>query len=169
MDWSLVSNAASVATLILFIIYFIGRAITVHQERALYFDKLDIRRAQDRKYNSDDDAVEEWTLEENPYNVFTLTSAQGIWNLKVYQYELDKEWNIIGEKKIRDYPFLNVGQSIAFYLTLPEIMPKYRVEYITVDFKKVQFELRDNMKNGVLSEIATPKHTVKSVMYYMFR
>lgn len=66
------------------------------------------------------------------------------------------------------YNFLNIGQSLAFRVTPPELFTKYEVEYYTPDYKRVNIELWDNPKNGVLSESAKPKNTFKSIMFHLF-
>ena len=45
----------------------------------------------------------------------------------------------------------------------------YEIEYYTYDFKKVKVELWTNLKNGVITESAKPKHTFKSLCYYLFK
>lgn len=168
MNVDVLGTASSVATLILFVIYFIGRAITIHQERGLYLDELAIGRASQTDHDRYK-VIETLKLVDNPYNVFYIISKQGIWNLKVYKYTFDNDINIVGEHKIKEYKFINIDEAIKIELNVPEIIPQYRVEYTTVDYKKVKFELRDNMKNGVMSQIAEIQHTPMSIIYYFFR
>lgn len=164
---TILSDVASIATLILFIIYFVGRIITIMKQRDIYYDQLEILLADDNKY--DHHFVEEFHLDDDPYNNFVITSAQGIWGLKIYQYQLDDNYQVLGKSMVATYPFLNINHRVAIYLTVPELIPRYCVEYTTADFKRVTFDLKDNMKSSVLSEIARPKHTWRSVLYYLFR
>ncbi|OUN21948.1 hypothetical protein [Pseudoflavonifractor sp. An85] len=165
---NILGTVSSVATLILFVIYFIGRTIATFQSRGLYSDKLAIEGAKDfdhAKY----DVIETVILEEDAYNVFVIISSQGIWNLKIFQYEFDDEMNVVGEHLTGKFLFLNIGEAIAIKLTVPEIISTYRVEYISYDYKKIKFDLCDNMRNGVMSQIVTPRHTFRSLVYYFFR
>ncbi len=167
MPGNVISDSASVATLILFVIYFVGRVITIVKQRNIYNDRLEILLANDEQVENN--IVEDFYLEDNPYNVFIITSVQGIWELKIYRNQLDENFNTQGQEKVAERSFLNMGQSVAIHLTIPEMISSFCVEYITCDFKKVHLELVYNMKSGVLSEIVRPSHTWKSILYYLFR
>ena len=43
------------------------------------------------------------------------------------------------------------------------------IEYETIEYMKVKLEWIDNMKNGVYSELVTPKNTLKSVLYKLLK
>lgn len=161
-------DIASIATLILFAFYFIGRIITIARNRYVFTDELRMMGAEFD--NKEFDIVEVFDLEKEANNTFILTSRQGIYDLVVYQKLYDKECNKIGRKKLEKYKynFLNIGQSLAFRVTPPELFTKYEVEYYTPDYKRVNIELWDNPKNGVLSESAKPKNTFKSIMFHLF-
>lgn len=165
---NILGTASSVATLILFVIYFIGRTIATLQSRGLYSDKLVIEGKKDFD-NTKYDVIENVILEKDAYNVFLIISNQGIWDLKIFQYKLDDEMNVVGEHLVEKIKFVNIGEAIAIELTVPEIISTYRVEYISYDYKRIKFDLCDNMKNGVMSQMVTPRHTFKSLIYYFFR
>ena len=164
----ILGNIASVATLILFVFYFIGRIITIVRNRYVFTDELRMMGA--GFDNKEFDIVEVFDLEKEAYNTFILTSRQGIYDLAVYRILYDSDFNQIGRKRLEksSYSFLNVGQSLAFRVTSPEIFTTYEVEYNTPDYKRVTIALWDNPKNGVLSESAKPKNTFKSVMFHLF-
>ena len=164
----ILGNIASVATLILFVFYFIGRIITIVRNRYVFTDELRMMGA--GFDNKEFDIVEVFDLEKEAYNTFILTSRQGIYDLAVYRILYDSDFNQIGRKRLEKstYSFLNIGQSLAFRVTSPEIFTTYEVEYYTPDYKRVTIALWDNPKNGVLSESAKPKNTFKSVMFHLF-
>lgn len=157
---------ASFATLVLFAFYFIGRFITIFRERNLFPDEIKMVQV---GFDPDKfDIVETFELERDPANAFILTSKQGIYDLSVYKIEYDNGKCIQREKlKEYQYEFLNIGQSIVFYTTDPELLETYQVEYYTRDYKKVMIALWANLKNGILSESARPKNTAKSVMFHL--
>ena len=162
----LLGNIASIATLLLFVFYFIGRFITIFRERNLFPDEIKMVQV---GFDPDEfDIVESFELEHDPFNAIILTSKQGIYDLSVYKIEYDNG-KCIGREKLKDYQykFLNIGQSIVFYTTVLELLETYQVEYYTRDYKKVTIALWANLKNVILSESAKPKHTAKSVMFHL--
>ena len=165
----ILGDIASIATLVLFVFYFVGRAIAIVRNRNVFLD--DIRIEHSDFDQSKLDIVECFKLEPNPYNAFVLTSEQGIYDLSVYQILYDEDCHRTGRKKVEGftYDFLNKGQSLAFFLTSPELFVTYEVEYYTQDYKKVTISLWDNPKNGVMSESAIPQNTFKSVMYNLVK
>lgn len=166
----MLSNIASVATLILFVIYFVGRIITIIRTRDLFPDDLKIIRGYCNHGNLSLNIVESFALEEGPCDSFVLTSKNGIYDLSVYKLLYNENYEYMGEKAVNKckYHFLNIGQSIEFRVASPEMLPWYEVEYYTPDYKKVRFSLCDNLKNGVMSEKVKPQNTWKSVLYHLF-
>lgn len=172
----MIGDMASIATLILFVIYFVGRTITVFMEKQICYDEISFLSSREPdKY----DIIEEvntiawdddnWSA--GNITMVVLTSKQGIRNIKVYEIAYDDNYNEIedGLKEIDKCDFLNVGQSFAIITELPELIPKHRIVYYTQDFKKVTFNISDNLKSGVASEMLQAKHTLKSILYYLFR
>ena len=117
----ILGNIASVATLILFVFYFIGRIITIVRNRYVFTDELRMMGA--GFDNKEFDIVEVFDLEKEAYNTFILTSRQGIYDLAVYRILYDSDFNQIGRKRLEKstYSFLNIGQSLAFRVTSPQI------------------------------------------------
>ena len=161
-------DIASVATLILFAFYFIGRAITIFRFRGVFPDEIRMEAADFEK--SGEQIVESYFLEENPRNAFVLTARQGIYDLSVYRILYDDSFHFTGRQKLEGmaYPFLNLGQSVEFLCTSPELLPEFEVVYYTPDYKKVTVTLWDNPKNGVMSESARPQNTLWSVLFHLF-
>ena len=163
----MIADLASIATLILFAIYFIGRIITIFNNEKLYTDLITI---ESKDFYSDSmQIVEEWNLEGDSYNKVFLTTTEGIRDIQLFEYQYDSEMNKIGETLIKEKKFLNVGHTLEIQTTIPETCAKYKLVYTTQDFKQVTYVMLSNMKNGVTSELVKPLHTTKSVMYYLFR
>lgn len=158
---------SSIATLLLFIIYFVGRTITIYKTRSIFEDGLKV--GPHPLPTHDCDIVESITLNNNPYNTCLLTSKQGIYSITIYSIQRDDAFIESDREKVFDRPFLNCGQSIEISLTFPELLHDFILEYYTPDFKKVTIPLWQNLKNGCISESVSISHTFKSVCYYLFR
>ena len=170
----MLGNAASIATLILFIIYFVGRGITIHRMRDL--ERFDIV-VKDKMFDyTEHQIVDEFELpnlspmEDELCSAIIITSVSGIHSFKVYKRELDEDLNVVGKKLFcQREKMVNIGQSVVLYTFLPEAIARYDIEYHLADYRKVTFPIVDNMKSGVISEYIIPHHTFKSVLYYLFR
>jgi len=165
----MLGDIASVATLILFVIYFIGRAVTIVRTNTIYNDEVSIMSPSEDRQRLQ--IVDEIELEpEGPFvNEYILTSGQGIYSLVAYKLVYNNQLEVVNQEKIYTCKFLNTGQSLLFRTSESEFVGFCRIEYRTFDYKKVVLELWSNGKNGVLSESARPRHTVRSVLYYLFR
>ena len=161
-------DIASIATLILFVFYFIGRMIIIIRNRSVFLDEFKMEEVSFNRGGFD--IVKTFELERNPVNAFILTSRNGIYNLSVYRIQYSDDLKFVTREQMKDYKydFLNIGQSLEFLATSPELRPLYEVEYYTPDYKKVIVSLWDNPKNGIMSESATPQITFKSVLFHLF-
>ena len=72
----ILSDIASISTLILFIIYFVGRTITIFTVREINYETIKVSKADTCAEEID----EVWNVEDVPYAVL-LTSTQGIFTL----------------------------------------------------------------------------------------
>lgn len=162
-----ISLVSSVATLILFVFYFIGRIITIFSVKQIWKDKVIIGIQDESEYEIVDYVgVEEGT--DNLYGV--LISREGIRDLKVYEVTCSEEGLRIQKgQELFSKDFLNIDQAIGFYVETGDLFPTLIIEYKTFDYMKVRLEWRDNLKSGVFSEFIQLKHTIKSFCYYLFR
>ena len=89
----MLAEISSIATLILFVIYFSGRVITICRTRSIFEDdiKVDSLSLSSTEY----DIIEYVTLNKNPYNTCLLTSKQGIYSVTIYSI-LRVGWNAWG-------------------------------------------------------------------------
>lgn len=171
--WDMISNIASIATIVLFVIYFVGRTITIFAQVDVCCDEVlfcNVGQAEE-KFN----IIENWgdigDAEEELLSVVVLTSKQGIRKIKITRIGYDENLNYCrkNSKLLYAKDFLNIGESVVFTTYLPEVIPIYKLEFRTLDFKKVSLEILDNLKSGVASEMLVAKHTIKSVLYHLFR
>lgn len=161
-DW------ASVATLILFVIYFIGRVITIYRFQKL--ETNEIRIVTENTDISNYEIVDGFSLDDDPTYTIIIKSVTGIKSLTIYKIIYDSEMNQIGrEATANRMSFINIGHAIAISLSLPEILPRYELEYETMDYKKVTLQLVDNLKSGIISEGVVAKHNFKSVLYNLLK
>lgn len=171
----MLGDISAIATLILFIIYFLGRTITILMERSICYDEIVYVPVEEQNnYDIVDEVCatdHDTSMSSINSEMVILTSRQGIHNIKVFKIGYDKDFNELpsATKKIAECKFLNIGQSYAIVTYVPECIPNYRITYRTQDFKKVTLNILENRKNGIVSEMISPKHTVWSIFYYLFR
>ena len=162
-----ISFLSSVATLILFVFYFIGRIITILSTKRIWKDKVIIGNSDYSEYEVIDDVV---LGEHDGTRYGILISKEGIRNLKVYSIDYDvKKLKMQKRKQLYFNPFINIDQAVAFEVETGELFFTLMIEYTTFDYMKVVLEWRDNLKSGVFGEFVRPRHTIKSFCYYLFR
>lgn len=164
----MLSDIASIATLILFLFYLIGRCITILTVNHLWKDKVIIGNCEDTNYGAIEEIRDYNNKNDQPYGY--LVSKQGIRDLKVYSAEFIED--SFGTRKgslLLQVDFLNIDEAVAFYVMPGDLYPTLFVEYTTLDYMKVSLEWKVNLKSGVFSEFVRPKHTIKSFFYYFLR
>lgn len=164
----MLGDIASIATLILFVIYFIGRTIIIFNVKPINHELLEIESPvySDKQRQ----VVETCCLDDDYCNKLFLTSTNGIRNIKIYQIKYNDDFSKIIEKcEVFNHTFLNIGHTLEIQTILPECIPTYLLEFTTSDYKKISLEITDNLKNGVISELIIPKHTFKSLLLYYFQ
>ena len=162
-----ISLFSSVATLILFIFYFIGRIIAILSVKQIWRDKIILRKPDYKEY----EIVDEVFLDNYDNKIYgILLSKDGIRKLKIYRSVPDKKGICIANgQKIFERSFLNIDHAIATHEDTGELYPTLIIEYQTFDYMKVRINWCDNLKNGIIGELVRPKHTLKSFCYYLFR
>ena len=168
---NIISLIASIATLILFIIYFIGRYWTIKATRWVCEEKITVLHENNEinEYNIVDGFDLSYSHKELVPSTIILTSVQGIYDFKIYECEYDLVKGITSKEVIHSVDFVNIGNSIEIIAYLPDDRPEYLIEFTTNDYRKVTKELVDNLKSGVISEFYTAEHTRKSIFYYLFK
>lgn len=163
-----ISLISSVATLILFVFYFSGRIITILTVNRIWKDKVIIGEHDYSQYEIVDNVYLGESLETTIYGI--LLSREGMRDITVYAVKTDKN-GLLTQKGEQIYrkDFLNIDEAIAICTMTGDMFPSLIIEYTSFDYMKICLEWRDNNKNGVFSELVSPKHTVKSFLYYLLR
>lgn len=161
---TIIGFISSIATLILFVMYFIGKFFIIKSNQNLIHDKIEAIY--------DESTSEKYKIVDS-YDVgggekLIITSLNGINYIKCYQLYYDNENNrIINKKLVFKHGFLNIGHSIEINTILVEGFPQYKIEYETSDFMIGEMYLQYNGRNGITSENVHIKHTFKSYIYYL--
>ena len=162
----LISYASAIATLILFILYFVGRIWVINKNKKLLFENFSI------EYITEEDKVER----KNQYDLgglelITISSTQGLNWIKVYKVEFDSKSNkmvIKNKEPLIYHNLLNVNENLYIKDTIPCGMPIYRIEYERFDYIQGKFEVGFDGEYGGLSKIDFKiKLTIKSYLYYI--
>ena len=165
-----ISLLGSLASIILFIVYFVGRGITIITVERLWKDKI-YTGCMDYSSFSIVDSVD---IKDHDFRQDTiqgvLVSKEGIRNLRVFSVKDDEHGiPVLKDELIYELDFLNIDEAVAFNIETGDLFPTLIIEYEAFDYMKVCIEWKDNLKSGVHSERIRPRHTVKSFLYYFCR
>ncbi|HAT4166096.1 TPA: hypothetical protein ACOTHO_002425 [Clostridium perfringens] len=161
----LVSYLSSVATLILFILYFIGRIWVINRNKKLLLENFEL------EYLENDDLERK-----NQYNLggselITISSTQGINWLKIYRVKFDSKKNkmvIVDKNPVIYHKFLNVNEKLYIKDNIPCGIPMYRIEYERLDYIQGEFDISlDGKYGGLFMDDFKSKLTIKSYLYYI--
>ena len=173
--WTYISNISSITTLVLFVLYFIGRLAFMKKDKNILYDEVDSVFGYDfnilnKKYK----VIDIYQLsDENPdtSSAVIITSINGIREIVAHscKYNSKKNKIIKGKELERHNYFLQPGHSVVFIAYLPEIFPEFVIEYETNDFVKCRLLGTDNMKSGVFDEFIEKRYSFKSYLYGMIK
>ena len=165
----MLGNIASIVTLILFVIYFIGRIISLIIEKKVIYEKIDI-------YIEEDDIPKNLKISdeyrcEHEGEILIITPYEKSYNwLAIYECKYDEKNNKLEKvKELEKFEKIMNNTSIKIDTMLTCGNPLYMIEFERSDFIKGTLVLQSNGKNGIQEEILKFHHTWKSVIYYLFR
>lgn len=165
----IISELATWATLILFLFYFVGRIITILTVKKIWREKVIFSETLDDRYGVVDEIGNDEQDRDFHFCAY-LVSTEGMRNIKIYAADFSNiDEGVRKGALLYRRNFLNVDQAIKIHTETGEVFPTLFIEYETMDFMRVSLEWRDNMKNGVFSEMVVPKNTLKSVLYKLLR
>ena len=145
----MLGDIASIATLILFVIYFIGRVISIIIERNIKFESIDI-------YCSEKDII---TPQTKSYN----------W-IAIYKCKYDEKKNqLVKTKQLYKTNRIYNDTSFRVDTIISCAIPQYVLEFERSDYMKGKLYLQHNGKNGIEEEMLEFKHTLRSIIYYLFK
>ena len=165
----MLGNIASIATLILFVIYFIGRIISLIIEKKVIYENIDIYANAD-EMPKDIKIVDEYRCKY--YNeILIITPYEKSYNwLAIYECEYNKKTNKLEKvKELEKFEKIINNTSIRVDATITCGIPLYMIEFERADYIRGTLILQSNGKNGVQEEMIKLKHTWKSIIYYIFR
>ncbi len=166
------SDIASVATLILFIFYFLGRAWTITKEKILMRESFDLENTK-----FDDEFTED---RENYYDIdgtgeiISITSEIPILWLEVVPIKYNEDWVDITPK--RATPIVDLKGPIKsncpifLRMDIPEGFPAYKIRFCRFDYMVVSFDIGYNGRFGGMAPWNYKiSHTVRSYLYYLLK
>lgn len=160
---SLIGFASSLITLLLFVMYILGRIILIKKMEVTLLESLKVCRDNEL---DDVEVVEEFTLGENNSEVVYLTSDEPMRYIKFYEYDFMNERN---GTLLYQHGLLKNGYTIKINTYLTCGIPNYLIEYQRFDYVKGRVLLGENGKNGLIIENLEIKHTLKSIIYYLIK
>ena len=160
---------ASIATLVLFVMYFIGRIITLVIEKKVIFEKIDIYFDREEIPNNIK-ITDEYSCENNE-EIVVITPHEKSYNwLVIYECRYDEKKNkLIKVKELEKFENIINDTSVIICATVTCGIPKYCIEFERSDFIKGTIPLQCNGKNSIEEEMISYRHTFKSFIYYLFR
>ena len=166
----MLGDIASIATLILFIIYFIGRIITITIEKNIRLESIDTFEFEEQ-IPKNIKIVDEFRENENYKEILILTPKVNYYNwIKVYSCKYDEKTNRIKKgKELYKTGIINNNTSFRFDTIISHGIPRYIIEFERNNFIKGDIEVVYNGKNGVQEELIKYHHSVKSIIYILFK
>ena len=165
----MLGNIASIATLILFVIYFIGRIISLIIEKKVIYEKIDI-------YIEEEDIPKGLKISdeyrcEHKGEILIITPYEKSYNwLAIYECKYNEKNNNLEKiKELERFEKIMNNTSLKIDTILTCGIPLYMIEFERSDFIKGTLVLQSNGKNGIQEEMLKFHHTWKSVIYYLFK
>ena len=152
---------SSIATLVMFLIYFIGRIWLMFKCKKTINEKL---------FRSNDlvNFHHEITIDDNS-NSFYLTASQYLNSVKIYNCVYHKSINIFLKKKLLNkFDSLQEGEIIKINATCNCGIPSKILVYEREDFTLGKILISENGFDGSFS-IPNRTHTIKSILYYLVK
>lgn len=165
----MLGDIASIATLILFVIYFIGRIISLVIEKRVIYEKIDVY-AEEEDIPKDLKISDEYECEHEG-EILIITPYEKSYNwLAIYECKYnEKSNNLEKSKELKKFGKIMNNTSIRINTMRTCGIPRYIVEFERSDFIKGTLVLQINGKNGIQEEMLKFHHTWKSVIYYLFK
>lgn len=156
------SDLASVATLILFVVYIVGRTMVVLAQKHEYKDIVDIRLEGDK---TEYKVMEEFSDgAKSPEGLYITPEDLGYRWVKVYEYEED--FLAVKKKPVAVYGEILPHTSFRLDTTISCAGPRYKIKFRRSDYTIGEMDVCYNGKNGVQEEMITTYRTPLGWIYY---
>lgn len=166
----MLGDIVSIATLLLFIIYFIGRVISIIIEKNMKFEIIDVY-CNEKDIPKEIKIVEDFKCSDDSNDIMIVTPQTKSYNwVAIYECKYDEEKNkLIKTKQLYKTERIYNDTSLRIDTIISCGIPQYSLEFERNDYMKGYMYLQYNGKNGVEEEMLKFKHTFKSIIYYLFR
>lgn len=168
MDMSL-GDAASLVTLVLFVFYILGRIWTIQREKILIYESFEVENRQQLPDNIEDSNL---FFDIDPMGeILSIVSTVPILKVNVFEIHYNEEMKLQNVNLVfsNNVP-INANIPMYFKVTIPDILPAYKIQFQRFDYVKVSFNVGFNGKFGGMSPGGYKiQHTIKSFLYYMLR
>lgn len=163
----IIGLASSIISLVLFIIYIIGRCFMINEMKVTISETFDLFYNDEER---DFKVVEEYDIGDNNTEKIYLKSSETLRWIKVYESEYNEKNNKFNKGRLLlNHNLLKRGFAVKLNTYLPCGIPSYIIEYQRYDFIIGELVLAENGKNGILEEQVSIKHTIKSILYYLVK
>lgn len=162
--WGNIANIASIATLILFVFYFIGRWWSITIEKKDLYEKIDIQ-AVDEEEDLD-------IINVNGEEIIKMTSEKYLNWIKFYDAIWNGNENAGVEKGalIKKVKNINRNEPMYFKISISDGIPNTIIEYQRSDYIKGSFVVRnDGRGTGYNASDFKLRTTIRSRLYYMLK
>ena len=159
--WNNIANASSIATLILFVFYFIGRWWSSNVEKKDLYEKIDIQAV------DEEDDIE--VININGNEIIKVESEKYLNWIKFY----DAKWDgneAIKTNFIKSVKNITRNEPQYFRVSIPDGIPNTIMEYQRSDYVEGSFTVRnDGRGTGYNASDFKLKKTIRSRLYYMLK
>lgn len=161
--WNLIGNLSAIATLILFVMYFIGRLWNIRISKKNLYEKIKIVSADEVGINE--------IHHINGNEILKITSECYLNWIKIYT--LDYKNGEIAKpvkKVLKTMRDINRNDSVFLEVNVPEGIPNTMIRYQRYDYIVGEFTVYyDGKGNGYSSRNYKFRTPIKSYVYYMFK
>lgn len=168
----IIGTISSVATLILFVFYFLGRIWIMLKTKNLMLEDFDV---EDIDHCSDvpEDRGIYYDINGGG-EIVTIRSSQPILWLNVIPIKYNDDFEDITKKKdkpiVTHRNLIKRNESICLRIDICDGLPVYKVCFQRFDYIIVSFDIEYNGRNGGVSPTNYKmNHTCKSILYLLFK
>ena len=167
IDMAMVGDIASIATLVTFLLYAVGKVVTIVRATALMSEEFGVS-LEDEFHGDGSDYYDV----DGGGEVLSITSAVPIVSIKLISVIYDGEKNKLKKGPTSTKHRLRPKRDSRVFLrmSIPEGIPNYRVKIRRFDGTNVTFYVGYNGRCGGMSPIDYKiSHTLWSILYYVFQ
>lgn len=170
----LLGAISSVATLVLFVFYFIGRFWAIKKRSTLMLEDFELENIPNTT-ELENNADYYYELDGSRYGeIISMHSKQPLLWVKVFSPVYDENGHSISAKKVNEVAsfdgIIPEGKPIYLKTDILEGFPRYKVVFRRFDYFIGSFEIACNGRVGGMSPLNyTLKPSIKGFLYYLFQ